>query len=343
MAEGWTYRDAGVDLEAGNRAVRLMRRHVAAARRPEVLADIGAFAGAFALPKGCREPVLVAGADGVGTKLKVAFAADRHDTVGIDCVAMCVNDVLTAGAEPLFFLDYLAFGRLDAEKAARVVAGVAEGCRRAGCALLGGETAEMPGFYGPGEYDLAGFAVGVVERSRLLDGAAVRDGDVLVGLASSGLHANGYSLVRRVLLEEGRLSLDAVPTGLARPLGEELLEPTRIYVRPILSLLASVPVRAMVHVTGGGLVENLPRVLPPGLEARLRVGSWPEPPIFDLVRRLGRVDEGEMRRTFNLGVGFVCVVPAEAADRAIAHLAAQGEQAFLVGEVAPGERGVVFD
>ncbi len=338
-----------MDVDAGNRAVELMKASVRRTLRPEVLGGIGAFGGCFALDPGrYRQPVLVAGADGVGTKLKIAFALDRHDTVGIDCVAMNVNDVLAQGAEPLFFLDYLAVGRLDPERVAAIVSGVAEGCVRAGCALLGGETAEMPGFYPPGEYDLAGFAVGVVERERLLDGSAVRPGDALVGLASSGLHSNGYSLARRLLLEAAGLRLDQHVAELGRTLGEELLEPTRIYARPVLALLrAGRPVRAMAHITGGGLVENIPRALPPGTAAVLRPGSWPEPPVFDLIRAAARrtgggIAEAEMRRTFNLGLGMVLVVAPDAADGLVRDLERAGERAWLVGEVVAGERGVIF-
>jgi phosphoribosylformylglycinamidine cyclo-ligase len=314
------------------------------AGRPEVLGGIGAFGGFFRLGS-YRDPVLVAGADGVGTKLKVAFALGRHDTVGIDCVAMNVNDVLTSGAEPLFFLDYLALGRLDPDLVEEVVRGLAAGCREAGCALLGGETAEMPGFYPPGEYDLAGFAVGVVEREELVDGSGVRSGDVCLGLPSSGLHSNGFSLVRRLIEEEG-LDLEGRVEELGCPLGEELLRPTRIYVRPVLSLLREEGVRprAMVHVTGGGIVENLPRVLPPGLEARIFPGSWPEPPVFGflcwLAARRGGMEEQEMYRTFNLGLGFILILdPAEEA-RARAFFRRWGMEAYPVGEIREGEGGV---
>lgn len=369
------YRAAGVDIEAGERAVELIRPLVRATARPGVLGDIGGFGGFFALPGGYREPVLVAGADGVGTKLKIAFALGRHHTVGIDCVAMNVNDILTHGAEPLFFLDYLAVGRLDPGQVAEVVAGVAEGCRRAGCALLGGETAEMPGFYAPGEYDLAGFAVGVVERSRLVDGSAVRPGDVVLGLASSGLHSNGYSLARRILLgdggreavgegeaigggdredegeamggghREGESGGGAVAGRLAsrppelggRTLGEVLLEPTRIYVRPVLDLLREVPVHAMAHITGGGLVGNVPRVIPPGCRVVIRRDAWAVPPIFRLLQRAGPVPEEEMWRVFNMGIGFVLVLDGAHADRAEEILAAAGEQVYRIGSVEPGE------
>jgi len=307
------------------------------------MGDIGGFGGLFRPDlSGLSRPVLVSGADGVGTKLKVAFQLDRHDTVGIDCVAMCANDVVVQGAEPLFFLDYLAVGRLDPKQAERVVAGVADGCVQAGCALIGGETAELPGLYTPGEYDLAGFCVGLADEEALLDGTRVQAGDAVIGLASSGLHSNGYSLARRVLLEQAGLRLEGPQDELGRALGEELLEPTRIYVRTALSLLRSGGVRAMAHITGGGLVENIPRVLPAGLQVNLRYGSWPEPPIFGLIRRLGPVEEAEMRRTFNLGLGMIVIAAAGRADELLRQAAALGDRAFLVGEVVPGEQGVAF-
>ncbi len=341
---GWSYRRAGVDREKAREAVERIRDLARLAGRPEVLGGIGAFGGFFRLGV-YRDPVLVAGADGVGTKLKVAFALGRHDTVGIDCVAMNVNDVLTAGAEPLFFLDYLALGRLDPGLVEEVVRGLAAGCREAGCALLGGETAEMPGFYSPGEYDLAGFAVGVVEREELLDGSRVRPGDILLGLPSSGLHSNGFSLVRRLVEEEG-LALEGHVEELGCSLGEELLRPTRIYVRPVLGLLreAGVRPRAMAHITGGGLKENLPRVLPPGLEVRIWAGSWPEPPVFGFIRRLaarqGGVAEEEMYRTFNLGLGFVLFLDPADESRARSYLRRWGMESYPVGEVREGDDGV---
>lgn len=352
MENRWTYRRAGVDVEAGNRAVDLMKERVRRTHRPEVLAGLGGFGGLFALGAGrYRQPVLVAGADGVGSKLRVAFALDRHDTIGIDCVAMNVNDILVQGAEPLFFLDYLAVGRLDPERVAEVVGGVAEGCVRAGCALLGGETAEMPDFYAPGEYDLAGFAVGVVEKDELLDGSGIVPGDALIGLASSGLHSNGFTLVRRLLLDEAALDLDRVMPEFGRTLGEELLEPTRIYARLLLAAVrgsgGSGGLKGMAHITGGGLVENIPRMLPAGAAALLRPGAWSEPPVFDLIRRTalrcgGGIDETEMRRTFNLGLGMVLAAGAGVADRLVERLRAEGEQAFIVGEVISGNREVCF-
>lgn len=343
---GVTYRAAGVDIEAGYAAVRRIRQLARSTYRPEVRGDIGAFGGFFALdPARYRRPLLVSGSDGVGTKLKIAFALDRHDTVGIDCVAYCVNDILCHGAEPLFFLDYLAVGRLDPEKAARIVGGVAEGCRQAGCALIGGETAEMPGFYPPDEYDLAGFAVGVVEEDEVITGERVAPGDVLLGLASTGLQSSGFSLVRRIILEQHRLPLDRYYPEFGRTLGEELLTPTAIYVKPVLRLVnelrtAGYEVRGIANISGGGLPENLPRAMAEGTRALIRTGSWPEPPIFDLIRRLGPVAEEEMRRTFNLGVGMVVILPAAAVDRARALLAEEGVTSWPIGEVAAGEKGV---
>lgn len=332
--KGLTYAEAGVDIAAANRAVELIRNSVRRTLRPEVLTDIGGFGGLFALDTArYREPVLVSGTDGVGTKLRVAFMLDRHDTVGIDLVAMCVNDILVQGAEPLFFLDYLAVGRLDPERVSAVVDGVAEGCYQAGCALLGGETAEMPGFYGPKEYDLAGFAVGVVERSRIVDGSAIREGDVLLGLPSSGLHSNGFSLARKALLDLGAMEIDSYRHELGRTVGEELLVPTRIYVRTVRPLLASGAVHGMAHITGGGLTDNLPRIMPRGLQAAVERGSWPEPPVFALIQEAGGVAAEEMYRTFNMGIGFVLVVAAEAADELVTALEAAGEAVYKVGEV----------
>ena len=337
-----TYRAAGVDIGAGDEAVRRIRRLAAATTRPEVMGGIGAFAAFVTIPPGYREPVLVSSTDGVGTKLKVAFATDRHDTIGIDLVAMGVNDLLVHGAEPLYFLDYLAVHRVDPARIEAIVSGIAEGCRMAGCTLVGGETAEMGELYGPGEYDLAGFAVGVAERSGIVTGADVRVGDRILGLTSSGLHSNGYTLARKVVFE--RLGLkpgDAVP-GLGRNVADELLEPTRIYVKPVLALLRSVPVLAMAHVTGGGISENLPRVLPEGCQAVLDPGAWPIPPIFRIIQEAGRIEAAEMRRTFNMGLGYLLVVRPGDAARAAQSLSAAGERAFDVGEIRAGARSVVY-
>ncbi|SHF32995.1 phosphoribosylformylglycinamidine cyclo-ligase [Desulfofundulus australicus DSM 11792] len=341
--QGLTYAEAGVDIAAGNRAVELMKESVRSTFRPEVLAEIGGFGGLFALDTTrYRHPVLVSGADGVGTKLKIAMLMDRHDTIGIDAVAMCVNDILVQGAEPLFFLDYLAVGRLVPEKVAAIVSGVAEGCRQAGCALIGGETAEMPGFYAPGEYDLAGFAVGVVERERIIDGSSIRPGDRLIGLPSSGLHSNGYSLARRVLLEVAGYGVETYHEDLGRTVGEEMLEPTRIYVRTVLPLLEQFDIRGMAHITGGGLTENIPRILPRGTAAVVERRSWPVPPVFSLIQSIGRVAEEEMLRTFNMGLGLVMVVPEEQAGAVLEYLLQRGEKAYLVGEIAGGEREVKY-
>ncbi|MCI0548938.1 MAG: phosphoribosylformylglycinamidine cyclo-ligase [Candidatus Rokubacteria bacterium] len=340
--EPLTYKRAGVDIAAGDEAVRRIRRVAAGAQRPEVLGGIGAFAAVCRIPAGYVEPVLVSSTDGVGSKIKIAFLAGRHDTIGIDLVAMGVNDVLVHGAEPLFFLDYLAVHRVEPALVEAIVAGVAAGCAEAGCALVGGETAEMRDLYAPGEYDLAGFAVGVAERSRLVTGADVAPGDAVLGLASSGLHSNGYSLVRGALLERAGLGLDAAVPGLGRRLGEELLEPTRIYVRSVLGLLRAVTVKAMAHVTGGGITENLPRVLPAGCRAEIDAGAWPVPPIFRAIQEAGQVSDEEMRRTFNMGIGYLVIVAPEDAGRAADALRAGGERVHEIGRIAAGPREVHY-
>jgi phosphoribosylformylglycinamidine cyclo-ligase len=341
----YTYKDSGVDIDAGEALVERIKPLARLATRPEVVADVGGFAGLCALPGGYREPLLVSGTDGVGTKLKSAFATGRHDGVGTDLVAMCVNDIAVTGAEPLFFLDYFATGKLDVGVAERVIAGVAAGCREAGCALLGGETAELPGFYAPGEYDLAGFAVGVVERSDVRDGRSLAAGDVLVGLLSSGLHSNGHSLARKIFLEVlGRGWDDRPPALGGATVADELLRPTRIYVAALRALTrAGIPWRGAAHITGGGLVDNPPRFVPDGsgLALRLRLGSWPVPAVFGAIAAAGVGDE-EMRRTFNLGLGMIVAVPAADAGRTLATLAAAGEKAVVVGEVIPGDGDVAF-
>ncbi|MCD6497847.1 MAG: phosphoribosylformylglycinamidine cyclo-ligase [Deltaproteobacteria bacterium] len=334
-----TYREAGVDVDAGMEVVERIRSVVAGTRRPEVLSDVGGFAGLFQVPAGYEQPVLVSGADGVGTKLKVAFAAGRHDTVGIDLVAMCANDVAVTGAEVLFFLDYLATGHVEPAQMAEIVSGVAAGCRLAGCALLGGETAEMPGFYPDGEYDLSGFAVGVVEKGRILDGRTVQAGDVVLGLASSGLHSNGYSLVRKALFDQLGLGIGDRPDGLDRTLGEELLEPTRIYVSAIKAAMAIGGLKAAAHITGGGLIDNPPRVLPDGLGISFVEGSWQVPPIFDLIATAG-VERSEMLRTFNMGLGMVLVVGIQDVASVRTALEHAGETVWQVGRVVPVEAGV---
>ncbi|MEM1415199.1 MAG: phosphoribosylformylglycinamidine cyclo-ligase [Myxococcota bacterium] len=346
---GLTYRDAGVDIDAGERLVDRIKPLAAATRTADILGGVGGFAGLCKVPGDLHEPVLVSGTDGVGTKLKLAFATGRHDTVGIDLVAMCVNDVLTVGARPLFFLDYFATGKLDVDTGEAVVRGIAEGCTQAGCALLGGETAELPGFYADGEYDLAGFSVGVVERGRILDGTKAVAGDVLLGLPSTGLHSNGFSLARRALLEEAGLALDAPPPELpGESLGELLLRPTKIYARAVAAALAAAPdgVHGISHITGGGLPGNVPRVLPGGIGAHVDPARWPRPPVFDLVQRAGGVTEAEMRRTFNLGLGLVMAVAPGAAPAVSAALEAIGEPVHTIGALeasdASGEARVRY-
>jgi len=336
---GTTYQQAGVDIEAGDALVEKIKPLAQRTFRPEILSGVGGFGGLFALTPGkYREPVLVSGTDGVGTKLKLAFLADRHATVGVDLVAMSVNDVLTSGAEPLFFLDYYATGRLDVDRARDVIHGIALGCEEAGCALLGGETAEMPGFYAKGEYDLAGFVVGVVERSEIIDGTRIAPGDAVIGIASTGLHSNGYSLARKVLLEDAGLTLDAVPEGLDAPLGDTLLTPTRIYVKDVAALReAQIDLKGLAHITGGGLPGNLPRCLPQGTRAVLSGAAWSRPPIFELIQRLGSVASDEMYRTFNMGVGLCAVVPKAQAQAAVDALGARGVLAWEIGRIEAHE------
>ena len=334
------YREAGVDVEAGRAFVDKIRDMVNGTRRPEVLGALGGFGGCFELPGGYQQPVLVSGTDGVGTKLKLAQALNRHDTVGIDLVAMCVNDVLTIGAEPLFFLDYLATGKLAPEQLAQVVAGVAQGCQASGCSLLGGETAEMPGFYAPGEYDLAGFCVGIVEKARMLDGSRVEVGDRLIGLASSGVHSNGFSLVRKIVAEGGGNGYrwTETPDLLGgRSLGEVLLTPTQLYVKPVLAALKSeLEIHGMAHITGGGLPENLPRCLGEAQAIRLNDRSWPVLPVFEWLRSAGQVALSDMFNTFNMGIGFVIMVPPTMAEAARTQFEQKGLAAYEIGEVVSG-------
>jgi len=338
--QGLTYRDAGVDIDAGDALVERIKPYAKRTLRPEVLAGIGGFGGLVEIGKRFRDPVLVAGTDGVGTKLMLAFALDRHDTVGIDLVAMSVNDILVQGAEPLFFLDYYATGKLDVDVAAAVIKGVAAGCEQSGCALIGGETAEMPGMYAPGEYDLAGFAVGVVERDRIIDGRSIVAGDAVLGLASSGPHSNGFSLIRRIVAASGvDFGSTFAPAPDATTLADALMAPTRIYVKPLLALLHELPVKGMAHITGGGLVENVPRMLPPGLQARLSRDAWTQPAIFAWLQRHGNVADAEMHRVFNCGIGMAVVVAAEHADRALHFLAAAGERATRIGAIVPQPAG----
>ncbi len=333
MAEsktGLSYKDAGVDIDAGEALVEKIKSVTRKTRRAEVLTDLGGFGALFALPKGLKEPVLVAATDGVGTKLRLAIDLKKHDTVGIDLVAMCVNDLIVQGAEPLFFLDYYATGKLDIEVAAKVVSGIGEGCLQSGCSLIGGETAEMPGMYEGADFDLAGFCVGIVDRENIIDGSKVNKDDVLIGLASSGPHSNGYSLIRKVL-EVSETKPTATLKG--KLIGEHLLEPTRIYVKQLLALIRGVSVHAMAHITGGGLLENIPRVLPKNTRAIIDTDSWQWPDIFKWLQKKGNIDTREMYRTFNCGVGMVVVVPRKNADDAISILKATGEQAWIIGNI----------
>ena len=342
-AAALSYRDAGVDIDAGEEAVRLIKKDVESTYIPGVVGSLGGFAGLFELPKDLQDPVLVTGTDGVGTKLLVAREAGRLDTVGIDLVAMSVNDVLTIGARPVLFLDYLAVGRLVPDQMAQLVAGVAEGCRQAGCALVGGEMAEMPGLYDPGEFDMAGFCVGLGERSRLIDGSKVAAGDAVLGLASNGFHSNGFSLVRKILEKNVLRPTDRFP-GFRETIADTLLRPTRIYVKSVLGLLEKrVGVKGMAHITGGGIPGNLCRVVPDGLSASLSRGSWEVPDMFRAVQRLGDVPEDEMFRTFNMGVGYVLVIDRADVDLAAAMLAAAGEEVISLGEIVPGEAKVVWN
>ena len=331
-----SYRDAGVDIDAGDALVEAIKPLAKRTMREGVLGGIGGFGGLFEISKKFKEPVLVSGTDGVGTKLKLAFELNRHDTVGIDLVAMSVNDILVQGAEPLFFLDYFACGKLDVATATAVVSGIAQGCEQSGCALLGGETAEMPGMYPDGEYDLAGFAVGAVEKSQLIDGSKIVPGDVVLGLASSGIHSNGYSLVRKII-EVAKPDLAADFHG--RKLSDVLMAPTRIYVKPLLALMASMEVKGMVHITGGGLVENIPRVLQEHVTAVLDASSWTMPPLFQWLQQHGGVADAEMHRVFNCGIGMTVIVSKENADAAMAQLAAAGETVYRIGEIRAREEG----
>lgn len=341
--KGLTYREAGVDIDAGNRAVQLMKNSVQATYRPEVLGDIGGFGGLFALnSKKYSEPVLVSGTDGVGTKLKLAFMLDKHDTIGQDAVAMCVNDVLVQGAEPLFFLDYLAVGKLEAEKVASIVSGVAGACRESGCALIGGETAEMAGFYADGEYDIAGFAVGIVEKKKIITGETIRPGDILLGLPSSGVHSNGYSLVRKICFDVQKAQTNQYIESLGCTLGEELLRPTRLYPKVCLPLVEKFNVKGMVHLTGGGFYENIPRVLPENCAVTVDAGSWPMLPVFSLLQKWGQVSWPEMYRTFNMGIGMIIVLAPEEVAAVRAFLAEREEPSYIIGKVTEGEHCVTM-
>jgi phosphoribosylformylglycinamidine cyclo-ligase len=341
--ENMDYKNAGVDIEAGYKAVELMKEHIAGTMRSEVLTDIGGFSGAFSMEafKTMEQPTLVSGTDGVGTKLKVAFEMDRHDTVGIDCVAMCVNDIACAGGEPLFFLDYIACGKNEPEKIASIVSGVANGCKQSGAALIGGETAEMPGFYPVDEYDLAGFAVGVVDRKNMITGKTIAKGDVLVGIASSGIHSNGYSLVRKVF-EMKKESLDKTYESLGgKSLGETLLTPTVIYVKALRTIKeGGVTIKGCSHITGGGFYENIPRMLPENAHANIKVGSYEIPPIFDMLAKEGNISKEMMYNTYNMGIGMLLAVDAADADKTVALAEQAGEKAYIIGEIAEGEKGI---
>lgn len=337
------YKNAGVDIAAGNEAVERMKKHVKKTFRPEVMTDLGGFGALFGLNKGAyEEPVLVSGTDGVGTKLKIAFAMDKHDTIGIDAVAMCVNDIVVQGAEPLFFLDYLATGKVVPEKIEAIVAGIADGCLQSGCALIGGETAEMPDMYTEGEYDIAGFTVGVVDKKKIINGQSIAAGDAVIGLASSGVHSNGFSLVRKLLLEQHGYKLTDEVEELGGTLGATLLEPTKIYVKPLLKLIQSLEVKGMAHITGGGFIENIPRMLPEGVNVEIQHGTWPVLPIFELMQAKGEISDSDMYTTFNMGIGLVMVVADADKEEALRQLKEAGEEAYLIGRVTEGEKVVTF-
>lgn len=338
-----SYKKAGVDVEAGYESVRLIKNDVKRTAIEGVLGGIGGFGGLFEIPEGYKNPVLVSGTDGVGTKLRIAFLMDKHDTIGQDCVAMCVNDVACSGAKPLFFLDYLAVGKNYPEKIAQIVKGVADGCVSAGCALVGGETAEMPGFYPEDEYDLAGFSVGIVEKDKITDGDRAKAGDKLIGIASSGVHSNGYSLVRTLFDlngENAKENLNEYSDKLGMTVGEALLTPTRIYVKPLLKLIDEVGINTVSHITGGGFVENVPRMLPDGLKAVIHKGTWEVLPIFDIMQEKGNIPEADMYNTFNMGIGMIVAVDADKADAAVKCLTDAGEKASIIGELVSGEKGV---
>ena len=339
-----SYKNAGVDITAGYRAVELMKSHIARTQTPGVLSGIGGFGGLFELDlTGIQKPVLVSGTDGVGTKLRLAFLLDKHDTVGIDCVAMCVNDIICCGAKPLFFLDYIACGKNVPERIADIVKGVAEGCVQAGCALIGGETAEMPGFYPEDEYDLAGYSTGVVDKEKILDNSSIQAGDVILALPSSGVHSNGFSLVRKVFdVENSRKIFRTLPELSGRTIGEALLEPTKIYVKPMLALFEQVTVKAVSHITGGGFYENIPRSLPGGFSAHIRKADVRVLPIFDVIAKEGNIPERDMYNTYNMGVGMSVVVSAADADKALATLREHGEDAYMIGEVIESDEGVII-
>jgi phosphoribosylformylglycinamidine cyclo-ligase len=338
-----SYKDAGVDIDLADHIVKKIKPLISKTFIPGVQGDIGGFGGLFSLTgQNYKEPVLVSGTDGVGTKLKIAFALNKHDSVGIDLVAMCVNDIVTCGAKPLFFLDYISIGKLSEKVAVELIKGIAEGCKMANCALLGGETAEMPDFYPQGEYDLAGFAVGIVEKSKIIDGREIREGDSVIGITSNGLHSNGFSLVRKVLLEDKKYELEEKSTVLKRTLGEELLRPTRIYVKPVLCLLEKYKVLGMAHITGGGLLENIPRVLPEGVSVQIDKKSWTKSPIFSLIQKEGKISDEEMYRTFNMGIGMALVVRPDKTEQIINELKMMRYDSYIIGRVIKGNKQIII-
>jgi phosphoribosylformylglycinamidine cyclo-ligase len=338
-----TYKKAGVDIREGERFVKNISPILKKTFRPEVMTEIGPFSALFKLNiSKYKEPILVSGTDGVGTKLKIAFMMDKHDTVGIDLVAMCVNDILTSGADPLFFLDYFATDKLNAKRASEVIKGIVNGCKEAGCSLIGGETAEMPGFYSNDEYDLSGFAVGVVDKNKIINGSKIKEGDVIIGIASNGLHSNGYSLVRKIFFELKKIKIDAYINDLGTTIGEELLKPTRIYVKAFTALKDKVKIKGMAHITGGGIPGNLPRVLPKGIYANIRTDKWPVLPIFNLIKKMGKVPDKDMKKTFNMGIGYVMVVSSTEAAKTALLLNKSGYKAFIIGITEKGGKGVRY-
>lgn len=341
MEDRLTYKNAGVDVEAGYEAVTLMKEHVKKTHIPGVMGDLGSFGGFFKPDfQGYKDPLLISGTDGVGTKLQLAFMSDKHDTIGIDCVAMCVNDIVCHGAKPLFFLDYIGTGKLNPKKVADIVKGICNGCVEAGCALIGGETAEMPGFYKDEEYDLAGFAVGIVDKNKVINDEKVKAGNIIIGLPSSGIHSNGYSLVRKLFFGVNNFKVDSVFPELSNSLGEELLKPTRIYVKTVLELLKKHEINGIAHITGGGFIENIPRTIPKGLKARIELGSWPILPIFSLMKDLGNMDDQALYNTFNMGIGLVIIVDKAIANDILETLETMGEKAYIIGDVVSGEGGL---
>lgn len=336
------YKKAGVDIDAGNEAVAKIKNHASKTFRKEVMTGLGGFGSLFALENKYKKPILVSGTDGVGTKLKIAFAMNKHDTVGIDLVAMCVNDILVQGAEPLFFLDYIATGELKPNQVEEIVKGIADGCLQANCSLIGGETAEMPGMYQHEEYDLAGFAVGIVDEEQLIDGSRIEEGDLIIGLQSNGLHSNGFSLVRHILFSENDYKIGEYIPEINSILGLELLKPTKIYVSSILNLIKKIPVKGMAHITGGGFIDNIPRSLPTGLEAEIELGSWEIPAIFKFLQKTGNLQDKDMYRTFNMGIGYLLVIENKYLEQALQMLKTSGEKPYLIGRVKRGDNGVVF-